>query len=260
MQNKRIPGVGAPDTFYDGKQLRMLMLQFMAIFTDMAVQTGAYRDRGPGLIPVPIWYGQPDRVVAALKAGNTTTRPISVPCMTARISDIQIVPNLNSGLNQVTREVRTPLGGVAPNDTIAIYELNPYVYQLRFELSVFTSNTDQQTQILEQILLIFGVPLQFQTNDTTTRSSITSCTLTDIRYDDTYPLGLDPSHHFVTLSFECPAYIAAPVDVRKNIIQKIMLRIGAVSHEAFESGNFIEELDNAGIKYDVIADITEESI
>lgn len=260
MKNKKIPGMGSPDNFYKSEQLRKLMLQFMAIFTDMAVESGTYKDRGAGLIPVPIYYGDPDRVVAALKSGNTNNRPISVPCMTARMQSIDVVSNLQSGLNIQTREVRTPLGGIAPNDTVVNYQLNPFAYMLRFELNILTSNTDHQTQLLEQIMLMFGVPIQFQTNDAPVRNSITTCTLTGIQFDRVYPLGMEPSYRTVTMQFDCPAYISAPISVRDNIIKKIKMRIGAISQDAVVAGDMMEELDLLGIDYITLADITDEEI
>ena len=251
---------GFPEgSYYYAQQMKSLLLQFMAIFTGLQVSVGKLDDREPGRIYVPIHHGRPDRVVAAIKSGNTRNRPLRVPLMAANISNISVAHERMVGTGQPTREVYTPLGGVVPTDTKVVHQVVAVPYDVEFELNIYTSNNDQQWQILEQILMLFDRQLQIQTSDGIfDKARITVVDLVDIRLENNYPISQDKKIDVATLRFEVPFYLSAPADIRKDFIQKIFARVGVVSTISASSQEMIAELDAQGLQYEEIVDISDE--
>lgn len=225
--------------YYQG-QLRQYMLQFCDIFTGLKVETGKGECGVPEFITVPIRIGNKDRVVAALEAGNTQNKLISLPQMAASMVGLRINPN-KKGLNVVDRRTYLPEGGIFPTDLKVATRIAPVGYLMEMELVLYSSNTDQMHQMLEQILLLFNPDIQIQIDDNAFNwASITKVELVDIANEETYPVGTDRRVISWTLKFELPIYISAPMDLRDEIIRNIKIRIGDMN------GYSIDEYDENG--------------
>jgi hypothetical protein len=217
------------DTFFYEGQLRSYLLQFCNIFAGLKIQTGKGECDEPEFMTVPIAIGSRDRVVAALAAGNTQNRPFSVPCMVANMSNISMAVN-RKGTGVLDSKAFLPQGGVYPNDLRVMHRFMPIPYLMNVDLSIYTSNTQQTHQILEQLLMLFDPTLQIQTSDAAFDwTKIASVELVSIANEENYPAGPDRRVINWTLSFELPIYISAPVDVKENIVKKIFIQIGDLS-------------------------------
>ena len=216
--------------FYYAKQLKNYAIQFMAIFADMQVSSGK-NDLGSAsnLIHVPIKYGSMDRVVAAIKANNNQNTLMRVPIMAANLTDFELAPERFSGQGTEDRRVFMPTGGAFPDDLKVVYRRKHIPYNATFELSVLTSNKDQQFQVIEQICLLFDPILQFQTADNMFNTSkITTLELKGITFDENYPAGADKRNIQTNFTFETPFYLSSPYSLRDEVIKKIMLRLEAI--------------------------------
>lgn len=216
--------------FYYAQQLKHYAIQFMAIFADMQVMSGKndYNSQS-NLIHVPIKYGSMDRVVGAIKANNTQNTMMRVPIMAANLIDFDIAKEKMAGQGTGDRHVYLPTGSVFPDDLKVVYRRKHIPYNAIFELSVLTSNKDQQFQIMEQICLLFDPILQFQTSDDEFNASkITVVELKSITFDENYPSGADKRYIQTNFTFETPFYLSAPYDVRTEVVKKIMLRLEAI--------------------------------
>lgn len=239
--------------YYDG-QLARYVNQFMAIFQGLQVQVGKWNDREEKLIPVEIRYGHMDRVVAALLAENTQNKPIKLPAMSAYVNGLAIDLSRARGTGQERRNTFTPVGGLVPDDMKVVHQRMPIPYNLSIDLNIYTSNTDQHFQILEQILPLFESQLTFQTSDGVfdwTRT--TSVFLKDIALDTNFPIGVDRRIVQSKLTFEMLIEIATPAEVRRDFIERIYMRIGTVSTGAANNYEIIAELDAQGIPYELVA-------
>lgn len=226
--------------FYEG-QLRSYLLQFCNIFAGLQVMTGKGECNVNEFITVPISVGSKDRVVAAIAAGNTQNKPFSVPSMTAFITSISL-SNTRKGVNTVDRRVYLPQGGVFPDDLKTVVRVMPIPYTMSAELSIYASNTQQLHQILEQILMIFDPVLQIQTSDAAFDwTKITTVELTGINNEENYPPGGDRRILQWTLNFDIPIYISSPIDIKDELVKKIVLRYGDLDNfhinEFDENGN-----------------------
>lgn len=268
-----------PTEFYYDGQVRSYVLQFMAIFAGLQVQVGRWatgnmvtqpdptcadpnattqveEERPERLISVPIHYGNQDRIVAAILADNVQTKPIRLPAMSTVVKDIKLATNRFHGLGVERRNVYTPVGGLVPDDTRVVHQRMPVPFDLEMELAIFVSNSQQQFQILEQILVLFDPKITIQKDDGLfDMTRLTQVTLSDINVNNNYPIGADRRIMQCELSFTVPIWLSIPADVRKDIIEKIYARIGAVSAAAQTNYDIIAELDQQSIEYQLIASL-----
>lgn len=228
--------------YYYNQQLKKFIVGFANIFTGLNVHTGMDGCGEISELEVPIIYGSRDRVVTALGASNTQNKQYTLPMMACYQSGLEMDPNRMKGVNQVDRRTYLEQGNVFPTDIKAIKRVMPVPYNMQMELAIHASNTDQLYQILEQILIMFDYDLQLQFNDAPFDwSRITSLFLTGINNEENYPAGIDRRMLIWTLTFTLPIWLSPPVEVRRDIIQAIMLRIGDLAElkldEIDENGN-----------------------
>lgn len=248
-------------TFYYDQQLRSYIVQFMSIFAGMQVEIGKNETEEKRLIQVPNVYGHKDRVVAHIKGANTQNKPLRLPTFSTYLSNIALAPDLRKGVNQSRRNTYLKTGGLFPDDIEVVHQIMPVPYRINMELGIFASNTNQMQQILEQIMMLFDPILQIQTSDDVFDwKKITTVELTDIRLDNNYPSGNDRRFVQTTMDFTVIAYISAPADIRKNYIKDIYMRIGAVDASSLTNQEMVDDLDQQGIEYNLIASLDDINI
>lgn len=254
-----MPGFVDGSYYYD-KQIKRLVLQFMAIFTDMKVAFGANDDAPAGrLVDVPIMFGRQDRVVANIVADGTRNLPIRPPLMSVNIIAIEQAKERYSGVDTVTREAYTPIGGLVPNDTRVVRAKRSVPHNLTIELCVLTSNTEQQWQILEQILILFEQELQIQTSDGAfDKAAVTSIGLEDVNLENNWPIGLDQKLDIAVLRFNAIAYLSTPVDIRSDMIERIKVRVGVVSTDT-PLVDIANDMDAQQIPYQTVHEVSRET-
>lgn len=242
------------NTHYYNKQIKKYMTQFMAIFAGMQVEIGKNDDSDETqLISVPIQYGNKDRVVAWIIGDQTQNKPLRLPMMSSYINGINMAPELRKGIGGVKRQSYLPQGSVFPDDITTVKQLMPVPYTLSAELAIYASNTEQHFQILEQILMVFDPQVQIQTTDALFDwTKLTTVTLDNINFDQSYPIGTDRRMIMSTLSFIFPVYISAPANLKQDFIKDIFVRIGTVSQstDLSDSEEVVAELDAQGIDYE----------
>jgi len=245
------------DGYYYDQQLKSYILQFMAIFSGLQVQIGKWNDKDERLISVPIHYGAPDRVVAAILADNTQNKPLRLPVMSAYMRNINIAKERMHGTGAERRQAYVPVGGLVPDDIKVIHQRMPTPYNLELELGMYASNSDQHFQMLEQILPLFDPQLTIQTSDGPFDwTRLTSVELDRVNIDTNYPVGTDRRIIQSSLTFVMPVYMDTPADVRRNFVQKIFMRVAAVDTVTTDSFEIIGDIDGQGIPYTLIQDTT----
>lgn len=257
-------GIHQAEYYYNG-QIQSYILQFMAVFTGLQVMVGKNATQDARLIDVPLMYGHRDRVVAAIIADNTQNKVIRLPTMSAYMRSIDMATEIYAGVGMERRNTYVPVGGLVPDDMKVIHQRRPLPFKLTMELGILSSNTKQHLQILEQLLPLFDPQLNIQRSDSPfDMSRLTSIKLTGISTDSNFPIGTDARVIQSTLSFEVVVYLDTPAEVRRDIVEKIFLRVGAVaSNKSFDSNyEIIADLDAQGLDYtkvfDAATDITFE--
>ena len=95
-------------------------------------------------------------------------------------------------------------------------------------VDIWTSNTNQKLQLLEQILVLFNPALEIQSTDNYLDwTSLSYIELTGNQWSSrAVPVGVDESIDISTLTFDVPIYLSAPAKVKKlGVINKIVASI-----------------------------------
>lgn len=242
-------------------QLKAYIVQFAAVFANLQVEVGKRDETEPRLISVPIKNASQDRVVGSIKGNNTQNKPIRLPLMSYQLLTLELAPELRKGVGVSRRSSVMPTGGLYPNDFKVVQQRMPVPYRANFELSIWASNQDQHYQIVEQILTLFDPLIQLQVSDDVFDwTRIATLELTDIRFDETIPMGTDRRIIQTSMSFSVVVHLSMPADVRDNVIQDIFIRIGAVSQDVNTALEVLEDLDGQGITYDNVFSASDVDI
>lgn len=229
--------------WYDG-QIRQYLLQFVAIFHGLKVQTGVGECEVPEFISVPVVIGNKDRVVAALMSGNTINRSFSLPTMAAYMTGLAPSDTRRRAPGMVDQRVTMKTGGIFPQDLTTVKRVMPIPYDATLELTIYASNTQQMHQILEQILVLFNPDIQIQKSDAPFDwTKLTNVTLNDISNEENYPSGTERRLIVWSLNFTMPIWLGIPMGVKDDLVRKIIIQIGELSkmnvQEVDETGNLL---------------------
>ena len=220
------------DFFYDG-QIRRYVTQFMRVFVGFKYKAGNGDE-----ISVPVSYGDMTRQVAAIIKENSENKMSSVPKISCYISALEMD---NTRLTDPTfvskvhiRERRfTDAGGTRDYENTqggnyTVERLMPTPFKMTMKADIWTSNTDQKLQLLEQILVLFNPSLDLQTTDNYLDwTSLSTLYLTSTNFSSrTIPAGADSEIDVCTLDFEIPIYITPPAKVKKlGIVQAVISNV-----------------------------------
>ena len=220
--------------------------------------TGKGEDGNPKSLQVPIMYGSRDRVTASILNQNTQNTPLRLPTMSCFMNGISYAEHRKKGVGTVRSSTFVPRGGLLPDDARVVHQLMPNPYDVTISLSVYSNNLNTQFQILEQIFMLFDPIMQLQISDAAFDwTKITQVQLTNVNYEENYPIGTDRRIPVTTMDFEMPIYISAPVNLKNQIIKDIYARVGAVDMSSNSSADMIAQLDAQGINYDLLASVDD---
>ena len=218
--------------FYDG-QIRRFLVQFMRIVSGIDVEFGKNSQGVKALQRVPIYYGDASRQAAAILKGNSENTLNGVPAMAAYISGLNYdqsrmqEPNFIGKMHLRERQFDADTGtyGTQQGDSYTIERLMPVPYKLTIKLDIWTSNTEQKMQIVEQLAVLFNPSLEIQSTDNYIDwTSLTYVQLTEMLWSSrTVPAGSEEPIDIATLTFEMPIWISAPAKVKRlGVIQKFI--------------------------------------
>lgn len=218
--------------FYSG-QIRRFLQQFIRVLNNFEIELGQNREGIRSLLRVPVYYGDSSRQVASILKVNSENNLSTVPAMSVYISGLNYdrgrlqEPQHISKL-QVRQRAYDPVTGEFTSyqgDLLTVERLMPVPYLLTLKVDIWTSNTDQKLQLLEQIAVLFNPSLELQNSDNYVDwTSLTWITLTDLAFSSrTVPIGPEEPIDVATLTFELPVWLSAPAKVkRQGVIQKIL--------------------------------------
>lgn len=218
------------DYFYDG-QIRRYVTQFIRVMSNFS-----YKDGKGNLIQIPVRYGDLSRQAAQILKKGSENVLSSAPFIACYIKDFRYDrtrlqdPTFVSKVNIRERDVDADgnlLNTQGGNYTVE--RIMPSPYKITFAADVWTMNSDQKFQIVEQIAYIFNPALDLQTTDNYIDwTSLNMLTLTDQGQwsTRTVPQGLDENLEIASLVFEAPVWITPPAKVKQmNVITKIITNV-----------------------------------
>ncbi len=225
--------------FWYDQQIRRYLLQFVRIFNGFQIQSGQKNAGGTSsqvYRTVPMRYADMSRMVAHVLRGNTENALNSTPFMTCHVANLNVArerrhdPKLISSqqiqerkYDSLNDQYTAELG-----NTYTVDRYMPVPYDLTINVDIWSSNTEQKLQILEQILTLFNPTVEIQANTNPLDwTNITVVELIDIQWSSrSVPQGVDSQLDISTLIFQVPIWINPPAKVKKqSIIHSIINRI-----------------------------------
>jgi len=222
--------------FYD-EQIRRFLLQFARIFSNFAVEYGRNEEGTEHtLVRVPVKYGDWSRQAQTVLQNNSASTMPSTPQMTFYISALDYdrpriqEPNFISTIQvrQRTYDSDTDSYETTQGNAFTIDRLMPVPYKLTLKLDIWTSNTNQKMQLLEQILVLFNPALEIQSTDNYIDwTSLTVCELEGVQWTSrTIPQGTENPIDVATLTLNVPIWISSPAKVKKlGVVERIIASV-----------------------------------
>ena len=197
---------------------------------------GKDRDGVSSLLRVPIYYGDSSRQVSSIIMKNSANSLPSVPAMAvylaglkydrARVQEPQHVSKMR--IRERAYDAETGEYTNLQGDLVTIERLMPVPYVLTLKVDIWTSNTDQKLQLIEQLAVLFNPSLEVQSSDSYIDwTSLSIINLVDQNLSSrTVPVGAEDPIDIATYTFEIPIWISAPAKVKKQgVIHKIIASV-----------------------------------
>ena len=221
--------------FYDG-QTRRYIGQFMRMISDFYVAFGADRNGNIAYQRVPVMYGDPSRQASTILRNNSENTVNAVPAMSVYVSNFQFDrtrlqdPSFTQTMQIRQRQFDPVTGTYTSNEgqNYSVERMMPAPWKLTLKLDIWTSNTKQKLQLLEQILTLFNPSLEIQSTDNYIDwTSLTVLNLKDVKWSSrTVPVGTDNPIDIATLSFTLPMWITPPAKIKKlGVVEQIIANV-----------------------------------
>jgi len=223
----------AQQFFYD-EQIRRFLLQFTRIVSNFQIEYGreANSDQA-ALLRVPVRYGDASRNAQTIIQENSASSMPSTPLMTFYVSSLDYdrprmqepyhVSKVN--VRQRTYDQDTETYETTQGNAFTIERLMPVPYKLGITLDIWTSNTNQKMQLLEQMLTLFNPSLEVQSTDNYIDwTSLSIVELDSVQWTSrTIPMGTENPIDIATLKFSLPIWISSPAKVKKlGVIERVI--------------------------------------
>jgi len=222
--------------FYD-QQIRRYLTQFMRILGEFSVKTGKDRNGVESFIQVPVRYGDINRMAAHIMKNQSENAINTVPFISVYITDLQISADRRHNpthINkvQVYEKKYNPETGVYVDgevgNTYTVERYMPVPYDLTVQVDIWTSNTEQKLQIVEQLLVLFNPSINLKTNDNPFDwTNLTYTELVNVVWSvRQIPTGTDDIIDVTALNFTLPIFLSPPAKVkRQTLIHTILNEI-----------------------------------
>ena len=158
--------------FYDG-QIRKFLTQFIRILSNFSVETGKGKDDTVTLRQVPVVYGDMTRQVANIIRQNSENALQYAPRIAAYVRELNYDRERmqnpyhiekqhlrERNYNETTEQYDNKLGA-----GYTVEKVMPSPFRLEVTADIWTTNTDQKLQIMEQILYLFNPDFEIQKTD-----------------------------------------------------------------------------------------------
>jgi len=188
------------------------------------------------LLRVPVRYGDASRNAQTIIQENSANSLPATPLMTFYVAALDYDrPRMQEpyhvskiAVRQRTYDESTDTFERTQGNAFSIERLMPVPYKLTLNLDIWTSNTNQKFQLLEQILTLFNPSLEIQSTDNYIDwTSLSVVELESVQWSSrTIPMGTENPIDIATLRFNLPIWISSPAKVKKlGVIERVIASI-----------------------------------
>ena len=216
--------------FYDG-QIRRYLTQIIRLLSNFVVRYG-----DGTLVRVPVMYGDADRQAASIINQNSENTLPATPKIAVYVTDFDLARDRLGDATYVGKmhfreravDEDTGMYTNEQGKNYTVERLMPTPFTLTVKVDIWSANTEQKLQILEQILVLFNPSLEIQTTDNYVDwTSLSVVELGDVVFSSrTIPTGTNSAIDVASLTLTTPVWISPPVKVKKlGIVTSIINNI-----------------------------------
>jgi len=237
--------------FYDG-QIRRYLVQTIRLLSNFVVK---YADGT--LVPVPVMYGDMDSQVGNIIRQNSENKIQGAPRIAVyisglemdkdRLADATFVGKLHIREREIEFNPETGRDEYTSSEgsNYTIERIMPTPYKLTVKADIWSANTDQKLQILEQILMLFNPSLEIQTSDNYVDwTSLSVVYMDDLNFSSrSIPVGNNSAIDIATMDLSMPIWISPPSKVKRlGLINRIT--IGMFGQIGDSDEGYIDGIDS----------------
>jgi len=249
--------------FYD-KQFRRYIQQFIRIFAGFQYVKGYTEQGEPVYHTTPVRYGDISRMAAHIQRENSENTLSTVPFISCYVTNLQpdvnkrVFPQFEEKMTVIEKEYNNATNSYE-NKQGSVYTVErhmPVPYTMTMQADLWTSNTEQKMQMLEQILVLFNPSLNIHTtNNPLDWSSLSVVELTATQWTNRgIPSGVDDIIDISSLTFEMPILINPPAKVNKSsMIHTVITNLHEVATGDADSINVLNDINAITTSYTVVA-------
>ena len=247
----------APSNFFYDGQIRRFVSQFIRMVSNFYVEFGAGSDGVTRYQRVPVMYGDQSRQAATILRNNSENTLNAVPAMAVYISGLAYdLTRLQDPSLVQTMQIRQrhydPVTGTYDNsqgEAYTIERMMPSPFKLTLKMDIWTSNTEQKLQLIEQLTTMFNPTMEIQSTDNYIDwTSLSYALLTDVSWTSrSVPTGGEEPIDVASMTFELPIWISTNIKVKKmGVIQAVITNLQDLT--TLESlGQIITTVGNYGV-------------
>jgi hypothetical protein len=153
---------------------------------------------------------------------------------------------------QIRQRHYDPVTGTYDNgqgEAYTVERMMPSPFKLTLKMDVWTSNTEQKLQLIEQLTTMFNPTMEIQSTDNYIDwTSLSYAQLTDVSWSSrTVPSGGEEAIDVASMTFELPIWISTNIKVKKmGVIQAVITNMEGLS--TLESlGQVVTTVGNYGV-------------
>ena len=205
--------------FYDG-QIRRYITQMVRMLSNFS-----YKDGQGALVQIPVVYGDLSRQVGSILKDNSELKLLNAPKISVYITSLELARDRLSDSSYVSKmNIRERAYDSSNKEyfnkdgkNYTVERLMPTPYTLGVNADLWSTNTDQKLQILEQILMLFNPSLEIQTTDNYVDwTSLSVVNLDTINFSSrSIGSATEDEIDIATIGFTTPIYISPPTKVKK---------------------------------------------
>ena len=216
--------------FYDG-QIRRFVTQFIRVMSNFS-----YKDNAGTLRKIPTSYGNLTRQVAHIIRDNSENKVISAPRISCYITGLDYARDRVQNPTHVSKvhlrerdyDEATGLYQETQGPGYTVERVMPVPFNLQMKCDIWSTNTDQKLQIMEQMLVLFNPSLEIQsTANYVDWTSLSLIELTGTQFSTrSIPQGTDTEIDIGELTFTMPIWITPPAKVKQlGVIERIVMSV-----------------------------------
>ncbi len=248
--------------FYD-KQIRRYIQQFIRLFSGFTVQMGVNDDKLPTFLEVPVRYGDINRMAAHIQRENSENIINTVPFISCYVTDFSMAPERRVSPEHVDKvqvyekkqDISTGEYLDEVGNTYTIERHMPVPYNITMNCDIWTSNTDQKLQLIEQIMVLFNPTLNVRTSSNPYDwSALAYVEMTNSIWSSrSVGSSVDDIIDVSTLTFQMPAFINPPAKVKQQrIIHTILNQLYNLDDDDLDAFRNNEPFNTSTLEYIIV--------